>query len=130
MSFLVDIGDVPSLDVWGETVQARVVTGANARLALVDLAPDALVPEHRHAHEQFGMCVQGSITFTVGDETREFVAGGTWRIPSDIAHHAVVGPDGAVVIDIFSPVRADWAAIPRSAPGRARWPRLDRPGPG
>ena len=38
MTNLVDIGDVPAFDVWGDTVQARVVAGANASLALVDLA--------------------------------------------------------------------------------------------
>lgn len=56
MSNLVHIGDVAALDVWGETVQARVVAGANASLAVVDLAPGAVVPEHRHAHEQLGIC--------------------------------------------------------------------------
>lgn len=33
MSNLVDIGDVSSLDVFGDTVKARVVTGSNASLA-------------------------------------------------------------------------------------------------
>lgn len=122
MSNLVHIGDVAALDVWGETVQARVVAGANASLAVVDLAPGAVVPEHRHAHEQLGICLEGSITFTVGDERRDLGPGGTWRIPSDVLHLAVAGPDGAIVIDIFSPVRADWDALPRSAPGRVRWP--------
>ncbi len=123
MSNLVDIGDVSSLDVFGDTVKARVVTGSNASLAVVELASGALVPEHRHEHEQLGICLEGSITFTVGDETRELGPGGTWRVPSDLPHRAVAGPDGAVVIDIFSPVRADWAALPRSMPGPARWPR-------
>ena len=118
MANLVDIGDVPALDVWGDTVQARVVAGANASLALVELAPGAIVPEHRHEHEQLGMCLEGSITFTVDGERRELGPGGTWRIPSNLPHDAVAGPDGAVVVDIFSPVRADWDALPRSAPGR------------
>ena len=122
MSNLVDILDVPSLDVWGDTVQARVVAGANASLAVIHLAPGALVPLHQHVNEQLGICLEGSITFTVGDETRELQRGGTWRIPSDVPHHAVAGPDGAVVIDIFSPVRADWAALPRSGPRPDRWP--------
>ena len=45
MSNLVDIGDVPALDVWGDTVQARVIAGANASLAVVELQPEAIVPE-------------------------------------------------------------------------------------
>ena len=120
---LVDVSDLDSLDVWGETVQARVVVGQNASLAVVELAPNAIVPGHQHVHEQLGICVEGSITFTVGDETRTLVPGGTWRIPSDRPHHAVAGPDGATVIDIFSPVRADWDALPRSASRDGRWPR-------
>jgi quercetin dioxygenase-like cupin family protein len=123
MANLVDISEVEALDVWGDTVQARVITGANASLAVVELAPGAIVPGHQHAHEQLGLCLEGSITFTVGDETRELGPGGTWRIPSDLLHDAVAGPGGAVVVDIFAPVRADWAALPRSAPRDVRWPR-------
>ena len=119
---LVDVADLESLDVWGDTVQARVFVGANASLAVVDLAPGAVVPGQQHIHEQLGICVEGEITFTVGDETRTLGPGGTWRIPSDRPHHAVAGPRGAVVIDIFAPVRADWAALPRSAPRTGRWP--------
>ena len=120
--YLVDIADVDALDVWGASVQARAIVGANASLALVELAPGALVPGHQHVHEQLGMCVTGSITFTIGDETRELGPGGTWRIPSDLPHHAVAGPDGAVVVDIFAPARTDWSALPRSAPRDGRWP--------
>jgi quercetin dioxygenase-like cupin family protein len=120
---LVDVTDLDSLDVWGESVQARVVVGQNASLAVVELAPNAIVPGHQHVHEQLGICLEGAITFTVGDETRTLTPGGTWRIPSDRPHHAVAGPDGATVIDIFAPVRADWAALPRSAPRDGRWPR-------
>jgi quercetin dioxygenase-like cupin family protein len=126
MPNLVDIGDVPALDVWGDTVTARVIAGANASLALVELAPDAIVPEHRHEHEQLGMCITGSITFTVDGETRTLGPGGTWRIPSNRPHDAVAGPEGAVVVDIFSPVRADWDALPRSAPAGPRWPPAAR----
>lgn len=122
MSYLVDVEDVESIDVWGETVQARMLLGDNASLAVIELAPNATVPGHRHAHEQLGICLRGSITFTVDGETRELGPGGTWRIPSDLPHGAVAGPDGAVVIDVFSPVRADWAGLPRSAPGARRWP--------
>lgn len=122
MANLVDIDDVPSLDVWGTAVQARVISGANASLAVVELEPGALVPEHRHAHEQLGLCLVGSITFTVDGEQRELGPGGTWRIPSDRPHGAVAGPEGAVVVDIFSPIRADWSSLPASAPRAGRWP--------
>jgi quercetin dioxygenase-like cupin family protein len=120
---LVDIDAVPALDVWGDTVQARVIAGDRASLALVELAPNAIVPEHRHEHEQLGMCIEGIITFTIAGTTRELGPGGTWLIPSNEAHDAVAGPDGAVVVDIFAPTRADWGSLPRSTRRPARWPR-------
>ena len=52
------------------------------------------------------MVIQGRVTFTIDDETRELGPGGTWCIPSGAAHHVDVGPDGAVVIDIFSAAAA------------------------
>ncbi|HET7494730.1 MAG TPA: cupin domain-containing protein [Candidatus Limnocylindrales bacterium] len=123
MSDLRDITEVPSIDVWGEAVQARVVVGRNASLAVVELAPGAIVPEHRHEHEQLGLCIEGSITFTIDGVRRALGPGGTWRIHSNLPHDAVAGPDGAVVVDIFSPVRADWDALPQSAVRPPRWPK-------
>jgi quercetin dioxygenase-like cupin family protein len=120
---LVDIGTVPALDVWGETVQARVVAGERASLALVELTPGAIVPEHHHEHEQLGIVIEGRVKFTIDGRSRELGPGGTWRIPSNAPHDVVAGPDGAVVIDIFSPVRADWDALPRSKERPPRWPR-------
>ena len=121
-SNLRDITDVAALEVWGDTVQARVIVGRNASLSVVELAPNAVVPEHHHEHEQLGLCITGSITFTVDGEQRELGPGGTWRISSNLPHGAVAGPDGATVVDIFAPVRADWDALPKSAPRRPRWP--------
>jgi quercetin dioxygenase-like cupin family protein len=122
MSYLVDFDELPRIDVWGETVRARAVDGARCSLALVELAPGALVPEHRHHNEQMGTVLHGSITFTVDDETRTLTRGGTWRIPSDHPHHAVAGPDGALVIDIFSPTREDWDTLPHGDPHPVPWP--------
>jgi len=121
-SNLRDIADVPALDVWGESVQARVIVGNNASLAVVELGPNAIVPEHHHEQEQLGLCIKGSITFTIDGERRTLGPGGTWRIPSNLVHDGVAGPDGAIVVDIFSPIRSDWDALPRSTPRPPRWP--------
>jgi quercetin dioxygenase-like cupin family protein len=123
MTNLADIGDIAALDVWGESVRARVVAGERASLAVVELGPGAMVPAHEHPNEQLGICIEGTITFTVGEETRTLGPGGTWRIPSGLPHDAVAGPDGAVVIDIFSPVREDWDSLPRASGAVPRWPR-------
>jgi quercetin dioxygenase-like cupin family protein len=123
MSNLVDLADFPLLAIWGDTVNARRVQGERITLAIVELAPNAVVPEHRHAAEQLGMVIRGQMHFTVDGETRDLGPGGTWRILGDRPHDVVAGPEGAVVIDVFTPVRSDWddrAVVPGSpAP---KWP--------
>ncbi|MFL5778564.1 MAG: cupin domain-containing protein [Chloroflexota bacterium] len=122
MSNLVDIDTVPPIDVWGDVVRVRRVEGDRITLALVELAPNAVVPEHQHGAEQLGMVVTGSIRMTVDGETRELGPGGTWRITSDVAHDAVAGSDGAMVIDVFTPIRSDWDRFEPQEPQAAPWP--------
>ena len=122
MSNLVDFDSLPVIDVWGSTVRARRVEGERLTLALVELAPDAIVPGHQHENEQLGMVITGTVTFTIGDETRVLGPGGSWRIPSNVHHQVSVGPEGAMVIDIFAPTRRDWDALPTSAPSAPPWP--------
>jgi quercetin dioxygenase-like cupin family protein len=125
VSNLIDVASLPVLDVWGESVRARRVEGERVTLALVELAPGSVVPGHRHDNEQLGMVITGSVTFTIGDETRELGPGGTWRIPSDTPHQVSVGATGAVVIDVFSPIRGDWDALPSQPPRLPVWPARD-----
>ena len=101
---------------------ARVSHGERLTVAVVEADPDAVLPEHHHHNEQFGMVIEGSVLFRVGDEERSLGPGGTWRIPSDTPHTATAGPEGAVVIDIFSPPRADWAAQEPLEVRRPAWP--------
>jgi quercetin dioxygenase-like cupin family protein len=124
MSNLVDVETLPVIDVWGTAVRARRVEGERITLAVVELAPDAIVPGHQHEAEQLGMVIEGSVTFTVGDEQRVLGPGGTWRIPSNVPHQVTTGPEGATVIDIFNPIRSDWDRLPAGAAEPPRsWPK-------
>ena len=122
MSNLIDIVDAPLLEVWGEAVRARRIQGERITLAVVELGPNAVVPEHRHEAEQLGMVITGEMRFTLDGETRVLGPGGTWRITSNRPHQVVAGPDGAVVIDVFTPPRADWDALPVVEGAAPRWP--------
>ena len=121
MPNLADLADLPPFDVWGDAVRARKVEGEGITLAVVELAPGAVVPEHRHAQEQLGLCIRGSVRFRIDDEERELGPGGTWRILSDRPHEVVAGPEGAIVIDVFAPRRDDWQFALRE-PSAPRWP--------
>jgi quercetin dioxygenase-like cupin family protein len=116
-----DLADFGPLRIW-DGVVARAVEGEQLTLSVVELEPNGLVPEHRHPNEQIGLLLQGSLTFRVGDESRALTPGGTWRIPENVPHEVHVGPDGAVVIDAFAPIRADWHQFEPEAPRRPLWP--------
>jgi len=127
MSTFKDIGEAPVLAVWGETVRARRIQGERITFAVVELTPNAVVPEHRHEAEQLGMVISGEMHFTVDGEKRVLGPGCTWRILSNLPHDVVAGPDGAVVIDVFNPVRGDWDDRPIVEDATPRWPRAEGP---
>jgi unsaturated pyranuronate lyase len=116
--------DVPAIGpqaIW-DGVVVRAVQGERTTVGVVELEPDAHVPEHRHENEQLGMVIAGSVRFRVGDETRELGPGGTWRILANEPHEVHAGPEGAVVIDVFAPPRDDWSALEPQPPRPPRWP--------
>ena len=121
MTDLADLSEIQAIQVFAG-VRARRIQGDRLTLAVVELDPNAIVPEHRHAHEQNGLVITGQMTFRVGSEERVLGPGGTWRILGDTPHRAEAGPDGAVVIDVFSPVRTDWDTLPTAAPTDPVWP--------
>lgn len=126
MTNLADLAELGPIQVW-DGVVARRVQGEKLTLAVVELAPDAVVPEHRHPNEQCGLVIEGEVTFRIGDEERALGPGGTWRIVADMPHSVITGPGGAVVIDVFAPAREDWDDRPPAEDGgagaRLVWPR-------
>lgn len=104
--------DLQHLEAWpGVTV--RVLHGERATMALAQLAPDTVVDEHRHENEQLGMVLQGSARFVTPDDASLVAAGGAYRLLSNVPHRVEVGPQGAVFLECFSPVRSDWERLPR-----------------
>jgi quercetin dioxygenase-like cupin family protein len=118
------LDELAALAVW-HGVRARRVVGDRCMFAVVELEPNARVPEHRHPHEQLGIALRGGGRFRVGDEMLEIGPGSTWRIMPDVPHELEVGPEGAVVIDVFSPVREDWEVLPAADDRPLLWPAGD-----
>src|SRR5688500_9703199 len=103
-------------------IAARIVSGERLSFAVVELDPGAVVGEHAHEHEQLGMVIGGAMRFRIGDETRDLGPGETWTIASHVPHQATAGPEGAVVIDVFAPVREDWESLDAADERAPRWP--------
>jgi unsaturated pyranuronate lyase len=121
-SAFADLTELDALRVW-EGVSGRVLGGDRVTMAVIELEPSSVVPEHRHEHEQIGICVTGSVTFTIGGETRELGPGACWQIPGGTPHEVRTGPEGAVVVETWAPRRDDWAALERLERPPTRWPR-------
>jgi len=121
MNSFAKLADLEPLPIWTD-VLSRVVQGEHITMAVVELAPNSIVPEHQHPNEQLGIVLKGSMLFTIGGEQRELTVGDTYSIPGNVPHNVIAGAGGAVVVDIFSPVRADWAQLDPLAPRPPAWP--------
>ena len=105
-----------------EGITARAVEGERMTMAVIDLDPNLVMPEHHHENEQLGFIIAGSLTMRIGGEKRELHAGDTYAVPSHVPHDVVVGPEGCTAVDVFAPVRADWAQLKRLEPSPGNWP--------
>jgi quercetin dioxygenase-like cupin family protein len=122
MSVFSTFSSVRPYQIWNGAV-ARAVHGERLTMAVIDLDPDLLIPEHHHGNEQLGFVLVGKVTMVIGGEERELSPGEAYSIPSDVPHSARTGHEGATVVDIFAPIRADWEKAERLEPSRGRWPR-------
>jgi len=54
MSVFAGHGEITPLQVW-DGVVGHAIEGDRATLAVVELAPNCAIPEHRHENEQLGV---------------------------------------------------------------------------
>jgi quercetin dioxygenase-like cupin family protein len=77
-------------------------------LSVVQLEPGRESDVHSHPQEQWGVILAGSgMRIQDGDE-HPVTVGDFWRTPGGIPHAFRAGPDGAKVLDIFSPPREEY----------------------
>jgi len=77
-------------------------------LNLVELQPNAIVARHSHPHEQLGMILRGSMTLVVAGTNHELEEMDGYTLPGGVEHEGIAGPEGALVLDVFQPVREDY----------------------
>ena len=89
-------------------IRMDVLAGGRMMANWVRLDPGAEVPDHDHPHEQLGLVLEGEIDMTLAGETRRIGPGTAYVVPGGVRHSGVGGPTGCLVLDIFSPPRADY----------------------
>jgi quercetin dioxygenase-like cupin family protein len=106
----IDIEQIPAFEIL-PGCRARTPHGKNVMISYLEMDEGAEVPLHWHPHEQAGMLLKGRIQLTIGDETRVVEPGAMYVIPGNMPHRAVAVGGPALVLDIFSPIREDYAAL-------------------
>jgi quercetin dioxygenase-like cupin family protein len=86
----------------------RFVHGEQASFSVFELDPNAELRAHSHHNEQIGMLLRGHVTFRTDQGETEVGPGQVWVIPGGEEHGGVAGPEGATVVEVFSPPRTDW----------------------
>ena len=93
-------------------VAARPLFGEGVMVNMIEFESGATVAAHSHPHEQLGIVLRGMQALVVDGEARELGPMEGYVLPGGVEHSAYCGPEGALVLDIFQPVREDY---------RARW---------
>jgi len=89
----------------------RTPFGEHLMLSYLEMDEGAEVPLHSHPHEQGGMLLKGTLDLTIGDETRRCEPGAMFLIPPNTPHRAVAIGGPCTVLDVFSPIREDYAEL-------------------
>jgi quercetin dioxygenase-like cupin family protein len=108
MSFI-DVNTLSSIELM-PGIRIRAPYGKNLMLSYLEMDQGAVVPLHSHPHEQGGILLKGKMELTIGDEVRVVNPGAMYLIPANVRHKAVA-LEGLVVLDVFSPVREDYAEL-------------------
>lgn len=87
-------------------------------LSIVTIATGAAGEIHHHPEEQWGVLLEGSAVRIQGGEEIAVRKGDFWRTPGGVPHTMRAGPDGARVLDIFSPPRAEYRVPGKGFAGR------------
>ena len=106
----INIQDLEPLEVV-PGCRMRTPYGENLMLSYLEMDEGAVVPLHDHPHEQGGILLEGRVELTIGDEVRGCEPGEMFLIPPHTPHKAVAVGGPARVLDVFSPVREDYAEL-------------------
>ena len=105
-----------------EGVTARPLIGGGAMLNLIEFAPGATVPAHSHPHEQLGLVLRGMQALVLDGVAHELGPLDGYVLPPGVEHAAYCGPEGALVLDVFNPVREDYRARLEGLPADRKEP--------
>jgi quercetin dioxygenase-like cupin family protein len=77
-------------------------------MAIVDMAPGSILPEHKHIHEQIGYVLEGELEVTVGGKVENVKKAGLFGVKTNTTHSYRALNKPARIIVASSPVLRDY----------------------
>ncbi len=91
-----------------EGVRLKVISGDKTMMTIFEFEPNAVIPSHKHPHEQITYVVEGELEFTVEGETRILRKGEGAVISCNHEHSVKVLKSPAKAVDAWYPRREDY----------------------
>lgn len=91
-----------------EGITLTSVSGDSTMMTFFDFEPGAVIPPHRHPHEQITFIVEGEMEFTLEGETRLMRAGEGVIVKTDREHSAKILSKPVKAVDAWYPIRGDY----------------------
>jgi quercetin dioxygenase-like cupin family protein len=88
-------------------IARRILTTEKATVQEYSFNAGASYPLHHHPQEQITLVLEGTLTFSAGDDSRELSAGAWSVVPGDVQHGITAGPAGARFLAILVPPRKE-----------------------
>ncbi len=91
-----------------EGITLRAVSGDKTMMTFFEFEPNAVIPSHKHPHEQITYVIEGEMEFTVEEDTRILKNGAGVVILSNQEHSAKILNKPAKAVDAWYPIREDY----------------------
>ena len=91
-----------------EGVKLKAVSGDRTMMTIFEFEPNAVIPSHKHPHEQITYILEGELEFTVEGKTKILRKGDGVVISSNREHSVKVLKTPAKAVDAWYPRREDY----------------------
>jgi quercetin dioxygenase-like cupin family protein len=104
---VIKAGKGKTFHIFQDIIGEILFSSEKTMFLLVNLKAGQVVPEHRHPHEQMGVCLKGKAELVVGGK-KFLVDSGSfyWMKPNEF--HKVNVLESGTFLDVFSPPREDY----------------------
>ena len=89
-------------------IERQMIVGEKIMICRLRFPPQTVTTSHDHPHEQMTFVEQGRVRFILGDEEHLAQTGDIIHIPPGTWHGATMLEEEVILVDIFSPIRADF----------------------